>query len=224
MLYFLYCHLLIQEESTEHAPEAGACFFFFLFLFYSAVVVGGSSHRLIIKLGRGGTRVSKSRADSQLVHSKCKRLLLNVTAASSKVRRGEDRARYTGAFIQYVKGTGWHERGLHWDLSLPGQGPCHTITKKPSINTWHPLIHSSSFVTVSGRATQSLPPHPPLGSMAGNYSVFFFPPSLSTSPFHLLTFPLSPQSPGEACTSVLILKYATKNPSAPCLLSTPCTY
>lgn len=37
------------------------------------------------------------------------------------------------------------------------------------------------------------------------------------SPFHLLTFPLSPQSPGEACTSALILKYANKKKNLPLL-------
>lgn len=177
----------------------------------------------MITLGRGGTRASKSRVVSQLVHSKCKRSLLHVTAASSKVSRGEDRARYTGGFIQYVKGTGRHERGLHWDLSLPGRGPCHTITKKPSAGYKHSVPANPLIIILLPYLTEqhnlSL-----LILRSGRWLVitpsFFSPPSLYVA---VPSADLSSKPP-ESWRGI-ILKYANKKKppasSAPCLLSTP---
>lgn len=76
----------------------------------------------------------------------------------SEVMWGKDEAWCTGSFIQYVKGTCWHRRCLHWYLSFLRQRLCDTFIRE--LCGLCRLIHSSSH----------LPPLKPLGDT-------YYPPS-----------------------------------------------
>ena len=63
----------------------------------------------------------------QRFHSK-RSIFLHVP--SSEVSQGKAEARCTACFIQYVKGTRWHERRLSWNLSFLRQRQCDTFIKE----------------------------------------------------------------------------------------------
>lgn len=101
MLYLLCCHLLIQERRAEESKKASEAWL-----------------QLII---------TREKLPGSLLPS-ASQMQLNVVSRRHALRsaRAKTAACYTGAFIQYVEGTGPAIEAPSLGRVLPpGQGPCH---------------------------------------------------------------------------------------------------